>query len=426
MPDASRTDVKPGPAALPASARVVIVGAGAIGSSIAMHLAEMGEKDVLVLEKSGVTHGSTWHAAGLVGQYRTRLDLTQLMQASVAVYDKLQQEVPIDWRPVGSLRLASSRARLEEYQRAEPIAKSRGLDFHVIGPAEAKRRFPLIDTQGVTGAAFVVGDGTIDPASLGQGLATRARRLGARIVEGVTVTGFERAGPRVEAVLTDQGRVTCEHLVLAPGVWARPLGHLLGLELPVAALRHQYAVTAARSDLPKDLPGLRDPDLNFYLKPEVGRFAFSGWEANTISAFDGESPFAFGQELFPDELERLEPILEAAVRRIPILGEMGLQRIINGPIPFSPDGEPILGPAPGLEQVWLGIGFSAGIAASGGAGKAMAQWVLNGAPEFPLPSLDPRRFSAFPPDLATLNAAAIKVYGEYYALAAPPRATRPA
>ena len=408
-----------GSRALPNEARIVIVGAGAIGCSIAMHLAEMGEKDVLVIEKSGVTHGSTWHAAGLVGQYRARLDLTQLMQASVAVYDKVQAEVAIDWRPVGSLRLASSRARLEEYERALPIARGRGLDFNLIGPEEAKRRFPLIDLDGVVGAAFVTGDGTIDPASLGQGLATRARRLGARIVEGATVTGFERSAGRAKAVLTDKGRVACEQLVLAPGVWARPLGRLLGLELPVAALRHQYAVTAARADLPTGLPGLRDPDLNFYLKPEVGRFALGGWEANTIPAFDGETPFGFGQELFPDEMERLEPILEAAMRRLPVLGEMGLQRIINGPIPFSPDGEPILGPAPGLDNVWLGIGFSAGIAASGGAGKAMAHWILNGAPEYPLPSLDPRRFAGFPGDLKTLNAHAIKVYGDYYALAAP-------
>ncbi|HRD76560.1 MAG TPA: FAD-binding oxidoreductase [Hyphomicrobiaceae bacterium] len=402
----------------PTHARIVIVGAGAIGSSIAMHLAALGEREVVVLEKSGITHGSTWHAAGLVGQYRTRLDLTRLMQASVAVYDRLQQTIPIDWRPVGSLRLASSRARLDEFKAALPKARERGLDFRIVTPAEARDLFPLIDLDGVEGAAHVAGDGTIDPAAVGQGLATRARELGARILEGVLVTGYEMTGGRPSAVLTDRGRITCEHVVLAPGVWARAVGRMLGLDLPVAALRHQFAVTEAIPELAKGLPGLRDPDLNFYLKPEVGRFAIGGWEANTVPAFDGETPFEFGQELFPDEIDRLEPILAAAMRRLPMLARVGLKRIINGPIPFSPDGEPILGPAPGMPGVWLAVGFSAGIAAAGGAGKAMAEWIISGKPEFPLPSLDPGRFRGYPTDLGALNKAGVAIYGAYYALPA--------
>ena len=406
-------------AGLPSQARIVVVGAGAIGCSTAMHLAEMGERDVLVLEKSGITHGSTWHAAGLVGQYRSRSDLTRLMQSSVRVFDRLASEVPIDWRPVGSLRLASSPARWQEYRRAEPIARAHGIDFSLLTPEEARRAFPLIDIDGVVGAAFVAGDGTIDPASLGNGLAIRARRLGARIAEGVTVTGFAHRERRVEAVLTDKGRIACEHVVLAPGVWARPVGHMLGIDLPVAALRHQFAVTAVRSDLPRDLPGLRDPDSSFYLKPEVGRFAIGGWELATIPAFSGDMPFGFGCELFADEMERLEPILEAAMRRVPIVGEMGLQRVVNGPIPFTPDGEPILGPSPDLDNVWLGIGFSSGVAASGGASRALAHWIVEGAPEFALPSLDPSRFGTAALPLEVLNARAISAYASYYALAQP-------
>jgi 4-methylaminobutanoate oxidase (formaldehyde-forming) len=384
-----------------------------------MHLAEMGERDVLVLEKSGVTHGSTWHAAGLVGQYRSRSDLTRLMQSSVRVFETLATEVAIDWRPVGSLRLASSQARWQEYRRAEPIARKHGIDFSLLAPQEARQSFPLIDIHGVVGAAFVPSDGTIDPASLGNGLAIRARRLGASIREGVTVMGFARRERRVEAVLTDKGRIVCEHVVLAPGVWARPVGHMLEIDLPVAALRHQFAVTEVRADLPRDLPGLRDPDLSFYLKPEIGRFAIGGWEPNTIPAFGGDMPFGFGCELFTDEMERLEPILEAAMRRVPIIGDMGLQRVVNGPIPFTPDGEPILGPSPDLDNVWLGIGFSAGIAASGGAGRALAHWIVQGAPEFALPSLAPSRFGNTPISLDVLNAQAIKAYGRYYALAQP-------
>jgi sarcosine dehydrogenase len=406
-------------AGLPSHTRIVVVGAGAIGCSTAMHLAEMGERDVLVLEKSGVTHGSTWHAAGLVGQYRSRSDLTRLMQSSVRVFETLAAEVPIDWRPVGSLRLASSPARWQEYRRAEPIARTHGIDFSLISPEEARRSFPLIDINGVVGAAFVSGDGTIDPASLGNGLAISARRLGASICEGVTVTGFARRERRVEAVLTDKGRIACEQVVLAPGVWARPVGHMLGIDLPVAALRHQFAVTAVRSDLPRELPGLRDPDLSFYLKPEVGRFAIGGWEPDTIPAFGGDMPFGFGCELFTDEMERLEPILQAAMRRVPLIGEMGLQRVVNGPIPFTPDGEPILGPSPDLDNVWLGIGFSSGVAASGGAGRALAHWIVEGAPEFALPSLAPSRFGNAAIPLEVLNARAITAYGSYYALAQP-------
>jgi len=406
-------------ARLPGQARIVVVGAGAIGCSTAMHLAEMGERDVVVLEKSGVTHGSTWHAAGLVGQYRSRSDLTRLMQSSVRVFEALAAEVPIDWRPVGSLRLASSPARWQEYRRAEPIARAHGIDFSLLTANEARRAFPLIDSDGVVGAAFVVGDGTIDPASLGNGLAMRARRLGASICEGVMVTGFARRERRVEAVLTDQGRIACEHVVLAPGVWARPIGRMLGIDLPVAALRHQFAVTAVRSDLPRELPGLRDPDLSFYLKPEVGRFAIGGWEPDTLPAFSSDMPFGFGCELFADEMQRLEPILEAAMRRVPVIGDMGLQRVVNGPIPFTPDGEPILGPSPDFDNVWLGIGFSSGVAASGGAGRALAQWIVEGVPEFALPSLAPSRFGTAAIPLDVLHARAIKAYGSYYALAQP-------
>jgi 4-methylaminobutanoate oxidase (formaldehyde-forming) len=194
---------------------------------------------------------------------------------------------------------------------------------------------------------------------------------------------------------------------------------MFGLDLPVAALQHQYAVTDRRADFPRDLPGLRDPDLNFYLKPDIGGFAIGGWEADTVPAAPGEMAFSFGRELLADDLDRIAPILEAAGRRVPLLQETGIRRIVNGPIPFSPDGEPILGPAPGLDNVYLAVGFSAGIVASGGAGRALAQWIVHGEPAFPLPSLDPCRFGATPLDLATLNGRAIAAYGSYYALSLP-------
>lgn len=401
---------------LPAAANIVIVGAGAVGCAIAWQLARRGARDVLVLEKSGITHGSTWHAAGLVGQYRSREDLTRLMQSSVRLLGEIEAETPIDWRPVGSLRIASSAARWDEFRAAEPLARRYGVGFDLVSAEEARRRFPYVSTSGVHGAAFVHGDGYVDPTSVTQAYASRARRFGAKIREGVTITGFERIGDRCTAVVTDQGRVTCETLVLAPGVWARVIGRMLGLDLPVAAIEHQYAVTEKRSDLPRDLPALRDPDLNFYLKPEVGGFAIGGWEADTVAVHGSNMPASFGRELLPDNLERLQPILEAATRRLPVLETLGLQRIINGPIPVSPDGEPILGPEPSMANVLLAIGFTSGIAASAGAGRAIAEWIVDGRPAFPLPSLDPRRFGKTDWDAAQLNGRAIGAYAGYYAL----------
>lgn len=400
---------------LPCAHRVVIVGAGAVGCSIAWALARAGMRDVVVLEKSGITHGSTWHAAGLVGQYRSRQDLTRLMQASVALYDEMEAEEPIDWRPVGSLRIASSRERWREYQEAEPIARRYGVGFDLLTAVDARRRFPFLDLDGIAGAAFVERDGYVDPTSLTQAYARRARRLGVSICEGVTVTGVTRRGGRIIGVETSKGPVVCETVVLAPGVWARPVGRLFGLDLAVAALEHQYAVTDKRPFITRDLPALRDPDLNFYLKPEAGAFAIGGWEAATVAV--GDMATSFGRELLPDNLDRLQPILEAATRRLPVLGELGLRRIINGPIPVTPDGEPILGPAPGVGNVWLAAGFTSGIAASGGAGRALAHWIVHGAPEYPLPSLDPGRFGDGPWPADVLNSRAIGAYSQYYALA---------
>lgn len=402
---------------LPSSAKIVIVGAGAIGCSIAMHLARAGERDVVVLEKNAITHGSTWHAAGLIGQYRSAQDLTQLMQASVRVYDEIQAKTPIDWHAVGSLRIASSKARLAEYEAAAPIARRYGIDFTVIDAVEAKRRFPLISIEGVEGAAFVGGDGFVDPASLTNAYASRAKSLGVRFIEGVRVIGAVVRNGRITTIETGQGTIDCATVILAPGVWARQVGRMFGIDLAVATLEHQYAVTEKHPGIVRDLPALRDPDLNFYLKPEVGGLAIGGWEPATKPAAEGDMPFSFGRELLPNQLDRLSPILEAAAFRIPMIGELGLRTIVNGPIPVSPDGEPILGPSPERTNVWLAAGFTSGIAASGGAGQVLADWIVTGKPTFPVPSLDPNRFGTLARDLDTLNARAITAYAGYYALA---------
>ena len=404
---------------LPAQAEVVVVGGGAVGCAVAWALTREGITDVALIEKAEVTHGSTWHAAGLVGQYRSREDLTRLMQSSVSLMDEIEAETPIGWRRVGSLRLASSSARMREYVDAAPRAKSYGVGFDLIGAAQAKSLFPYIDTSGVEGAAFVHGDGYVDPTSLTRAYASRARRGGVRIVENATVGAIRSSsagGSQRFTIETTRGTIRATTLVLAPGVWARPLGRLAGIDLAVAALEHQYAVTAKRSDMPRDLPALRDPDLNFYVKPETGAFAIGGWEENTPAVFGSDMPFSFGRELLPESLDRLQPIMEAAIRRLPVVGELGLRTVINGPIPVTPDGEPILGPCPGRPGVYLATGFTSGIASSAGAGKAIAQWIARGEPEFPIPSLDPARFAAVEKDSARVNDLATRAYASYYAL----------
>ena len=401
---------------LPADARIVIIGAGAIGMACAWQLAKRGVRDVVVLEKSGITHGSTWHAAGLVGQFRSREDLTRLMLSSVAILDEIQAETPIDWRKVGSLRIASSPSRWSEFRNAAGQAKRFGVTYDLVDASEARRLFPLVDTKAIEGAAWIPCDGYVDPSALTLAYAARARALGVRVFEDVTVTGFARSNSRVTSINTDHGAVSCDTVVLAAGVWARALGALMGIALPVAALEHQYAVTEKHAEIGRDLPALRDPDLNFYVKPDVGALAIGGWEAATVPIQDSIMPSGFGRQLLPENLERLQPILEAAVRRLPIVAELGIKTVINGPIPVSSDGEPILGPAPGLENVMLAVGFTSGIAASGGAGRAVAEWLTEGRPSFALPSLDPRRFGSKVSDSNELHRAAISAYANYYAL----------
>jgi sarcosine dehydrogenase len=406
------------PVSMPTSADVVIVGAGAVGVAIAWQLAARGVHDVVVLEKAQITHGSTWHAAGLVGQFRTREDLSRLMRSSVALISEIERETPIDWRPVGSLRVASSGARWRELQAGDTMAKRYGVDYHLVDAAEAKRRFPLLAADGIAGAAWVPGDGYVDPSSLTLAMAARARSLGVRIVEQVEVTGFERSGTQISAVRYSGGRLTCQRVVLAAGVWSRTLGRMLGLNLPAAALEHQYVVTEKHTAVPRDLPALRDPDLNFYVKPDVGALAIGGWEAHTPDVHGSIMPASFGRTLLQPALDRAMPWLETASRRIPLLAEIGLKTVINGPIPVSPDGEPILGPAPGFSNLDLAIAFTSGIAASAGAGQAMAEWIVDGKPAFPLPSLAPERFSMHISD-ADLYHAAERAYATYYALSRP-------
>ncbi len=418
---------------LPSQARIVVIGGGAVGCSIAYHLAKLGQKDVLVLEKSGLTHGSTWHAAGLVGQLRSKRNLTRLMQYSAQLYGKLEAETgqATEWKPVGSLRLASSEERWSELKRMATTARSFDFELHTLSPKEAEQKFPLMNPAGVVGAVFVPNDGSVEPSSLTMAYAKGARAGGVRIVEGVLVTGFESDGRRLTRVLTDQGAVDCEIVVNAAGIWARDVAKMAGVAVPAGAVEHQYMITEKSNSIPTGLPTLRDPDNIFYLKPEPGALAVGGWEKGTPTFGATGVPFSFGRELFQPNQDRLEAFLLPAAERLPILNELGIRTVINGPIPISPDGEPIMGLAPERDNFYVACGFTSGIAASGGAGKAMAEWIVEGEPGLDLWAFDVRRFGSHHMSAKYLAERSVDSYWRYYQIHYPIeelllRARRPA
>lgn len=400
-------------------ARIVIIGAGAIGCALAAALARKGERDVLVLEKAQITHGSTWHAAGLVGQLRGKRALTRLMQNSVAVFDRLSAETggTIDWKKVGSLRLAASAPRWSEIRRSVQLAKSFGFEAHLLSPAEAKARFDLIDPAGVVGAAWIPSDGYVDPYALTMAYAQAARRAGVRIEEGVRVEAIPVAGRRALGVVTDHGTIGAEIVVNCAGYWARRVGAMAGVALAAGVVEHQYFVTEKGLDLPPDLTTLRDPDRNFYLKPDVGgAFAIGGWEDGAPGCWRQNPPFDFARELFPPDMDRLALFALPAAERLPVLNDIGIRSVINGPIPVSADGEPVMGRAPELDNFYVACGFTAGIAASGGAGEAMANWITEGDPGLDLWPFDVRRFGPVQAQAAWLEDRAREAYAAYYKL----------
>ncbi len=398
--------------------RIVIIGGGAIGTSIAYHLARAGERDVLLLEKAQLTHGSTWHAAGLVGQLRSKKNLTRLMQNSVAVFDRLEAETgqAVDWRKAGSLRVASSKERLAEIRRSLTQAKGFGFEAHEVSAAEAKERFPWMTTEGVVGAAWIPSDGYIDPYSLTMAYAKAARTAGLAIREGVLVTGFEIERRRVKAVVTDHGTIHCEIVINAAGIWAKRIGAMAGVAIAAGAVEHQYAVTEKKLDTTDATPTFRDPDRIFYLKPDVGAFAIGGWERQAPACWREGVPFEFKRELFPENFDRFAPIMLGAAERLPVLNEIGIKTLINGPIPVSADGEPVMGLAPELDNFYVACGFTAGIAASGGAGEAMVHWVIDGDPGMDLWPFDVRRFSKHQANRHHLAKRSSEAYGDYYSI----------
>ena len=401
-------------------ARAVIIGGGVGGTSIAYHLAQRGWTDIVLVERAELTSGSTFHSAGLVGQLRGSVTLTRMMMDGVDLYRGLVAETGVDpaWHEVGSLRLASSRPRMEELKRQAGWAKTFGLEIELIGPHEAQDRFPLMSTDGVLGALFMPTDGWLDPSGLANALAAGARAKGASI----------RARTRVVAIGTDRGRVTSvtverdgeradvrtDVVVDAGGIFAPEIARLVGVTVPLVPIAHQYLFTEPIEGVHASLPQLRDPDNLVYYREEVGGLCMGGYERDPAPwGLDG-IPADFNGKLLGADMARFDPIMAGAIRRVPAIADAGVSRVINGPEAFTPDNEYILGESD-VRGFFVAAGFSAhGIAGAGGIGRQMASWIVDGEPELDLWRMDIRRFGPAYRSLDYTLARSIENYATYY------------
>jgi 4-methylaminobutanoate oxidase (formaldehyde-forming) len=373
---------------------VVVVGGGVVGCSILYHLAKLGWTDSLLVEQYQLTHGSTWHSAGLVGQLRSSISLTRMMQYSVGLYAELAELTGNDpgWHQLGGLRLASSEPRLEEIRRQAAWAKTFGLSMEIVSAAEAQELFPPMSTDGVRAAAFIPDDGYLDPSQLTFALADGARRLGAEIEVRTRATGIETERGRVTAVETDQGRIECEAVVAAAGMYTPELGRLVGVDLPIVPFGHQYLITEPFEPALQPLPTLRDPDKLVYFRTEVGGLVMGGYERKPAPwALDG-IPDGFEAKLLPEEWDRMQELFENAITRVPAMESAEVKKFFNGPEAFTPDADFLLGETD-VAGFWVAAGGCAhGLAGAGGIGKTMSEWIVDGRPEWDVWPLDIRRF----------------------------------
>jgi dimethylglycine dehydrogenase len=391
-------------------ARVVVIGGGAVGVSTLYHLAKKGWSDVVLLERSELTAGSTWHAAGLLPLFNMSYTVGQLHKYSVDLYKRLPAETgqDVSLHVTGNLRLATSRARMDEYQKYCGTANTIGVPFQVISPAEVKALWPLaelgngVDTPKIVGALYHPDDGHIAPADLTMAFRKGARAGGAEIYEHTEVTAVARTPSGEWKLTTNKGEITCEHVVCATGNYARQTGKMFGINVPAIPVEHQYIVydespelKAYRQNGGKELAVLRESDQSYYLREERMGWILGPYEAGAPARFADGVPEWFGKDLFDGALERLLPHIEAAQRRVPALENCGIKDIVNGPISYTPDGTPLVGPAWGVRNLWLNEGHSFGITAAGGSGWQLAEWIVEGEPSIDMLATDPRRFGPY-------------------------------
>ena len=417
-------------AEFPTTARVVIIGGGAVGASCLYHLAKAGWADCVLLERNELTAGSTWHAAGNVPTFSTSWSVMNMQRYSTELYRGLGAAVdyPMNYHVTGSIRLAHSKERMQEFQRAKGMGKSQGMDLDILAVDEIKNRYPFIETHDLHGALYDPNDGDIDPAQLTQALAKGARDLGAKILRFTPATGMSRAGDDW-IVQTEKGDIRCEFVVNAAGYYAQRVGEWFkpygGRTVPMMVMSHQYMLTDEIPELEAwsaenghKLPLLRDVDSSYYLRQEKHGLNLGPYERNCKAHWVNPSdplPEDFSFQLYPDDLERLEWYVEDAMARVPLLGTAGVNKVINGPIPYAPDGMPLIGPMPGVPNAFEACVFTFGIAQGGGAGKVLAEWITEGQTEWDMWSCDPRRYTDYT-NQAYCVAKGMEVYGHEYGM----------
>ena len=417
-------------AEIDAEARVVIIGGGAVGASSLYHLARAGWTDCVLLEKNELTAGSTWHAAGNVPTFSASWSMMNMQRYSAELYRSLGALVdyPINYHVTGSIRLAHSTERLQEFRRAAGMGRYQGIDIEIIGANDIKKRYPFIETHDIEGALFDPFDGDIDPAQLTQALAKGARDLGAQVYRHTPATGISRRDGNW-IVRTPRGEIRCEIVVNAAGYYAQRVGEMFkpfgGRTVPMVTMSHQYLLTEEIPELAewtrregRKLPLLRDVDVSYYLRQEKHGLNLGPYERNCRAHWidpDDPLPEDFSFQLFADDLDRLDFHIEDAMRRVPILGEAGISKVINGPIPYAPDGLPLIGPMPGVANAFEACVLTFGIAQAGGAGKVLAEWVTEGQTEWDMWSCDPRRYTDHA-DAAYCKEKALETYGHEYAM----------
>jgi 4-methylaminobutanoate oxidase (formaldehyde-forming) len=410
---------------LPARARAVIIGGGVIGASVAYHLAGLGWPDVLLLEQGRLSCGTTWHAAGLVGQLRASESVTRLVQYSTELYQRLEAETGLSagYRQCGGITVARTADRMIQLRRTAAAAAAYGLDCELISPRRAGALYPVLRTDDLAGALWLPADGTANPTDLTQALARGARQCGATVREGCRVTGIITAGGAATGVRTRDGDVEAEVVVNCAGQWAKQVGALAGVNVPLHSAEHFYVVTEQIEGVRRDLPVLRDPDGYTYFKEEVGGLVVGGFEPEAKPWVAPDAlPDEFEFQLLPEDWEQFSILMKNALLRIPALIETGVKKFYNGPESFTPDNQFILGEAPGLRNFYVAAGFnSVGIASAGGAGRALAEWIVGGEPATDLSAVDIRRFADFHGNNQWLHDRVGEVLGLHYAVPWPNR-----
>ncbi|WP_170763387.1 GcvT family protein [Ruegeria lacuscaerulensis] len=416
----------------PTKARVVIIGGGVVGTSSLYHLAKKGWTDCVLLEKNELTAGSTWHAAGNVPTFSTSWAIMNMQRYSTELYSRLGEEVdyPMNYHQTGSIRLAHSKERVQEFERACAMGRYQGIEMEMWTPEQAKEQYPFLETHDLEGVLFDPSDGDIDPAQLTQALAKGARDMGQKILRFTPATGVTQNDDGTWTVSTEKGDIACEYVVNAAGYYAQRVGEWFkpfgGRTVPAMVMSHQYLLTDEVPEIEawskendgKKLPLLRDVDISYYLRQEKNGFNLGPYEPNCKGHWmteDDPMPEDFSFQLWNDDLDRIEDIVTDAMERVPLMATSGVGRVINGPIPYAPDGLPLIGPMPGVKNAFEAHTFTFGIAQGGGAGKVLAEWIVDGFTEWDMWAVDPRRYTDYT-DQDYCNQKGLEVYGNEYAM----------